>query len=77
MDYSRDRAPLLITAGEEDNTVPASVSRSIYKKQRRSPARTDLIEFDGRPHMLMAGPGWEEVAAGVHGWLESAGFGAE
>ena len=77
VDYSRERAPLLITAGEKDNTVPASVSRSIYKKQRRSPSRTDLIEFEGRPHMLMAGPGWEKVAAGVHGWLESAGFGAE
>jgi pimeloyl-ACP methyl ester carboxylesterase len=77
IDYSRERAPLLITAGEEDNTVPASVSRSIYKKQRRSPSRTDLIEFDGRPHMLMAGPGWEKVAAGVHGWLENAGFAAE
>lgn len=77
VDYSRDRAPLLITAGEKDNTVPASVSRSIYKKQRRSPARTDLIEFEGQPHLLMAGPGWEKVAAGVHGWLESAGFGAE
>jgi pimeloyl-ACP methyl ester carboxylesterase len=70
VDYSRDRAPLLITAGEQDNTVPASVSRSIYKKQRHSPARTDLIEFKGRPHMLMAGDGWEEVAAGVGGWLE-------
>lgn len=69
VDYSRDRAPLLITAGEKDNTVPASVSRSIYKKQRHSPARTDLIEFKGRPHMLMAGDGWEEVAARVEGWL--------
>ena len=76
VDYARDRAPLLITAGEKDHTVPASVSRSIYKKQRRSPGRTDLIEFTARPHLLMAGDGWEEVADGVHGWLESAGVGA-
>ncbi len=75
VDYKRDRAPLLITAGELDNTVPASVSRSIYKKQRQSTARTDLIEFKGRPHMLMAGDGWEEVADGIRGWLESAGLG--
>lgn len=74
--YSHGRPPLLITAGEKDNTVPASVSRSIYKKQRHAPARTNLLEFEGRPHMLMAGEGWEEVATGVHDWLESLGLGA-
>jgi pimeloyl-ACP methyl ester carboxylesterase len=72
VDYAKaDRAPLLITAGEKDHTVPASVSRSIYKKYAKSPARTDLLELSGRPHLLMAGEGWEEVAAKVHVWIES------
>jgi len=65
-------APLLLTAGGKDHTVPASVSRSIYKKQRRSPARTDILEFPESPHMLMAGEGWEQVAAGVERWLADA-----
>ena len=69
VDYKRERSPLLITAGGKDHTVPASVSRSIYKKQLKSPSRTDLLEFPSRPHMLMAGEGWESVAAGVEGWL--------
>ena len=72
VDYKRDRAPLLLTAGGKDHTVPASVSRSIYKKQRRSPARTDILEFPESPHMLMAGEGWEQVAAGVERWLADA-----
>jgi len=67
------RAPLLITAGEEDNTVPASVSRSIYKKFSGSSARTDLLELAGKPHLLSAGPGWEDVAGQVAAWLETAG----
>jgi pimeloyl-ACP methyl ester carboxylesterase len=64
------RAPLLITGGAKDNTVPAALSRSIYKKHQRSPARTDYVEFD-RPHLLMAGEGWEEVARSVADWLDS------
>jgi len=72
VDYGKaDRAPLLITAGEKDHTVPASVSRSIYKKYEKSPAQTDLIEFPGRPHLLMAGDGWEEVAGRINDWIES------
>ncbi len=68
-----DRAPLLITAGENDNTVPASVSRSIYKKQKQSAARTDLVEFPGRPHFMMIGEGWEEVAGRIYAWLDEVG----
>lgn len=68
-----DRAPLLITAGENDHTVPASVARSIYKKYAHSPAKTDFIEFAGRPHLLMAGDGWEEVADSVASWIETVG----
>jgi pimeloyl-ACP methyl ester carboxylesterase len=65
-----DRAPLLIVGAENDHTVPPSVARAQYKKYERSPAKTDYIEFEGRPHLSMAGEGWEEVAAGISGWLE-------
>jgi esterase/lipase len=64
------RAPLLITGGSKDLTVPAALSRSIYKKYKKGPARTDYVEFD-RPHLLMAGKGWEEVARSVADWLDS------
>jgi alpha-beta hydrolase superfamily lysophospholipase len=65
-----DRAPLLIVGATEDHTVPASVSAAQYKKYERSPARTDYLEFEGRPHLFMVGEGWEEVAGAVAGWLE-------
>jgi pimeloyl-ACP methyl ester carboxylesterase len=65
------RAPLLITGGSKDLTVPAALSRTIHKLYaKRSPARTDYLEFD-RPHLLMAGEGWEEVAESVANWLDS------
>jgi alpha-beta hydrolase superfamily lysophospholipase len=65
-----DRAPLLITAGEHDHTVAASVSKANYEKYDKSAAVVDFVEFPGRSHLLMAGPGWEEVATKVAEWIE-------
>jgi alpha-beta hydrolase superfamily lysophospholipase len=65
-----DRAPLLIVGAERDNTVPASLSRKQYEKYEKSAAQTDYLEFEGRPHLLMAAEGWEEVAAAIESWIE-------
>ena len=65
-----ERAPLLIVGAEKDQTVPASLARKQYEKYERSPARTEYLEFEGRPHLLMAADGWEEVAAAIDSWLD-------
>lgn len=65
-----DRAPLLIVGATEDHTVPASVSKAQYKRYERSPARTDYLEFAGRPHFHMVATDWQEVAAGIDSWLD-------
>jgi pimeloyl-ACP methyl ester carboxylesterase len=67
---NEDRAPLLIVGATADHTVPASLSKAQYKRYERSPAQTDYLEFEGRPHLHMVGEGWEEVAAGVESWLD-------
>ena len=65
-----DRAPLLIVGAGQDHTVPASVAKAQAKKYEQSSARTDYLEFADRPHLLVSGAGWEEVAAGIDGWLD-------
>ena len=65
-----DRAPLLVVGAGEDKTVPASLARKQYEKYQRSAAKTDYIEFDGRPHLFMAAEGWEEVAMSIDSWLD-------
>ena len=65
-----DRAPLLIIGAEKDNTVPTSLARKQYEKYEKSAAQTDYLEFEGRPHLLMAADGWEEVAAAIETWVE-------
>jgi alpha-beta hydrolase superfamily lysophospholipase len=65
-----ERAPLLIVGAEKDHTVPASLARKQYEKYERSPAATEYVEFEGRPHLLMAAEGWDEVAASIDSWLD-------
>jgi alpha-beta hydrolase superfamily lysophospholipase len=67
---NEQRAPLLIVGAAKDHTVPASLSKAQYKKYERSAAQTDYVEFEGRPHLHMAAPEWDEVAASIDGWLE-------
>ena len=66
-----DRGPLLITAGGRDHTVPAAISRSTFKLQRKAGAPTDLREFPDRGHSLTIDSGWRDVAATVLDWLST------
>ena len=67
---NKERAPLLLAAGEFDHLVPAHVIKSNYEHHKQSSARTDFHEFPGRSHLLVAGDGWEEVAGFVANWLD-------
>lgn len=73
---NEDRAPLLIVGADQDHTVPASVSRAQYDKYGRSSARTDYLEFEGRPHLFVVGDGADEVAAAIDSWLDGVLDGA-
>lgn len=65
-----DRAPLLIVGADEDNTVPASLSKAVYDRLAKSPAQTDYLAFAGRPHLHMVADDWQEVAEAVDSWLD-------
>jgi alpha-beta hydrolase superfamily lysophospholipase len=71
-----ERAPLLIVGADQDHTVPASVSRAQYEKYGHSSARTDYLEFEGRPHLFVVGDGADEVAAAIDSWLDGVLDGA-
>jgi len=65
-----ERAPLLLVGATKDHTVPASLTKAAYKRYEHSPARTDYLEFQGRPHFHMVAPDWQEVAEAIGSWLE-------
>ena len=64
------RAPLLLISADEDRTSTASMVRAMYRKHKRAPSRTDIIEFPDRSHWLIAEPGWEVVADTALRWAE-------
>jgi pimeloyl-ACP methyl ester carboxylesterase len=57
-----DRGPLLIIAGEADNTVPLAITHASYKIQKKNPGVTEIAEIPGRGHSLIIDSGWQDVA---------------
>jgi pimeloyl-ACP methyl ester carboxylesterase len=57
-----DRGPLLILEGEEDHTVPVSIAKASYKRQKRNQGVTEFVTIPGRGHALTIDSGWSDVA---------------
>jgi hypothetical protein len=49
--------------------VPASLTKAQYKRYEHSSAKTDYLEFEGRPHLHMAASDWQEIADAIDDWL--------
>lgn len=56
------RGPLLIIAGESDNTVPLAITNASYKIQAKNSGVTEIARVAGRGHSLVIDHGWPEVA---------------
>ena len=57
-----DRGPLLIISGELDHTVPWAIANASYKREKRNPGVSEIVEIKGRGHSLTIDRGWREVA---------------
>jgi len=62
VDYENDaRAPLLFISAAADHIMPPKVQRS-NAKHYKSDTITEVHEFEGRDHAIVAEDGWQEVA---------------
>jgi pimeloyl-ACP methyl ester carboxylesterase len=57
-----ERGPLLILEGEEDHTVPVSIAKASYKRQKRNKGVSEFVTIPGRGHALIIDSGWSDVA---------------
>ncbi|MCU1471965.1 alpha/beta hydrolase [Amnibacterium sp.] len=57
-----DRGPLLIIAGQADNTIPLAITHAMFKLQQKNPGLTEIAEIPNRGHALTIDHGWKEVA---------------
>ena len=56
------RGPMLIISGEKDHTVPPSIAKASYEREKRNDGITEIVEVAGRGHALTIDAGWREVA---------------
>ena len=70
IDFSVERAPLLLIAGGADRTIPARLNKKNARAWKKSPSRTDLVVLEDRTHSLVVDAGWEEVAEQVLLWYD-------
>jgi pimeloyl-ACP methyl ester carboxylesterase len=65
---SKVRAPLLLIAGGIDRIAEASMTRAIFRKQKRAASLTEFKLYPNRSHFTCLEPGWEEVADFALDW---------
>ena len=64
------RGPMLIIAGDNDNTVPLAITHATHKQQSKNPGVTEIAEIPGRGHSLTIDHGWREVANVALGFIQ-------
>ena len=69
VDFKKPHAPLLITSGSIDHTIPASLNYANYKKYSDKKSVTDYREFEGRNHFVLGQPTWKEDADYILAWI--------
>jgi len=67
------RGPLLVVTGEKDHIVPFAMTNAAYRRQRKNPGVTELVEIPGVGHSLVIDRRWREVAEAAHRFLGNHG----
>ena len=69
VDYKNpNRAPLLFISGSEDHLMPPSIQRSNAKHYKAEGTITEIVEYEGRAHLMPSQEGWEEIADYALDW---------
>jgi len=69
VDYNKEHAPLLITAGDIDNIIPAHLNRRNFNRYKKNNSVLDYKEFKGRNHFVVGQPTWKEDADYILNWI--------
>ena len=67
--FENPHAPLLLTSGSADHTIPASLNYANYRKYRHSNSVTDYKEFEGRNHFVLGQSTWKQDADYILEWI--------
>ncbi|MXN90356.1 alpha/beta fold hydrolase [Flavobacterium sp. Sd200] len=71
IDFKKEHAPLLFVSGSTDNIIPASLNKKNYEryiKYQPEGSVTEYKEFEGRNHLAMSQPTWQEDVNYIIAW---------
>jgi len=71
VDFKKEHAPLLFTAGSADHCIPAALNTSNFRRYKNNNSVTDYKEFEGRNHFVLGQPTWKEDADYMLDWINS------
>ena len=69
VNFDNPHAPLLLTSGSDDHTIPASLNYANYLKYKNNNSIIDYKEFKGRNHFVLGQPTWKEDADYILEWV--------
>jgi pimeloyl-ACP methyl ester carboxylesterase len=72
VDYKKEHAPLLFTAGSIDNIIPAHLNYRNYKKYAKNNSVLGYKEFPGRNHFVLGQASWQADADYILNWISKA-----
>ena len=67
VDESKVTCPVLVIAGSQDRTTPASIAQKIASKYRTV---SSYQEFANHSHWVVGEPDWQEIAEYISDWLD-------
>lgn len=57
-----ERGPMLLFAGENDTVTPYPIVEAAYKRQKKNPHPTELVEIVGAGHSFVVDHNWSDLA---------------
>jgi len=70
IDFKKPHAPLIITSGSTDVSIPASLNYSNFKKYSNKNSVIEYKEFPGRNHFVLGQSTWTEDADYILAWIK-------
>jgi pimeloyl-ACP methyl ester carboxylesterase len=71
VDYTKEHAPLLFTAGDTDHITPAHLNNRNFNAYEKNNSVLDYKLFPNRNHFVLGLPTWKEDADFILDWIDN------
>lgn len=71
VDFKKEHAPLLITAGDTDHIIPSHLNHRNFDAYEKNDSVIDYKVFTNRNHFVLGQPVWQEDADYIIEWLNN------